>query len=177
MIASANIFDHENPSYSILYPTQEVLSLVNEYAHFKNAYFISNCGESPMALTQWECSWIAKYFLQVYSLEIDIGLQPQILYCEFWQHNYNLTWLIRHASCARIDMSLFIASDILNTIGTRNSGASKLVKIVFEGKKNPLKKQTRRRVRGEGGGCNLQQLLSWYSLWEWYKLWVERLLP
>ena len=133
--------------YSSSYTTQEVLSLVNEYAHFKNAYFISNCGESPMTLTQWECSWIAKYFLQVYSLEIDISLLPQILYCEFWQHNYNFTWLIRHASCARIDMSLFITSDILNTIGTGNSGASKLVKIVFEGNKNPLKKQTRRKVR------------------------------
>ena len=55
-------------------------------------------------------------------------------------------------------MSLFITSDILNTIGTGNSGASKLVKIVFEGKKSPRKKRTRRKVRGEGGGYNLQQL-------------------
>lgn len=29
-------------SYSILHPTQKLLSLVNEYAHFKNAYFIEN---------------------------------------------------------------------------------------------------------------------------------------
>ena len=79
MIASANIFDHENPSYSILHPTQEVLSLVNEYAHFKNAYLISNCGESPMALTQWECSWIAKYFYTSIVWKLTLACNPR--YC------------------------------------------------------------------------------------------------
>ena len=118
----------------------------------KRLKFFHNCGESPLAVRQWEYSWIlSRFFLQVYSFT-NLALTCTPKYCmvkKIWQtsHDWYDIHCVLQLTLKLCYVSFFIASDILNAIGTGNSGARKLVKVIFEQRKKPLKKQTGRRVR------------------------------
>lgn len=125
---------------------------INRNSTFQEGLIISNCGESPLAVRQWEYSWIlSRFFLQVYSFT-NLALTCTPKYCmvkKIWQTSHD--WYDMHCvlqlTLKLCYVSFFIASDILNAIGTGNSGARKLVMVIFEQRKKPLKKQTGRRVR------------------------------